>query len=382
MFTLVYNKEQIPNNETKSIFLAGPTSRSLNMTEWRTQALEILKKLGYDGTVYIPQERSGNFDPSTLEKQIDWEYKCMCACDAIIFWIPREMREDFEMIGLTTNVEFGRFLNSNKLFCGSPKDAKKMDYLKIISKNKFNWHESLEELIKSTVDYLGDGVYREGIECLIPMHIFKSKQFQDWYQSHKKNGNKLTDFHSEYEFVMPKMKKLFLTIFKPDVWIKGENRIKDNEFVVARSNMSYICAYHKNTNGQAEVLLCDEFRTPAVNEESRIYELIGGSSFNPSDDELEVACHEFEEETGVAISKDRFKKIDIKQSAGTLCSHQIALFAIELTDEEIDHFRNDHNVHGVEEDTERVHLHVMSLNNALKKVDWTNSGMILSAIYM
>lgn len=378
--TLVYSKEEIPQNETKSLFLAGPVPRNDNELSWKKEAIEILNGLGYDGIVYIPEERDGEkFDKSRLEEQVAWEYKCMSGCDAIVFWIPREMREDFEMIALTTNVEFGRFLNTNKLFCGAPPEAERMEYLKIISKDKYEWSDTLEDTLRKTVEYLGEGVHREGAECLIPKHLFESKQFQNWYISQKANGNELKGFHSEYEFVMPKAKQLFLNIFKPDVYIRKENRIKDNEFVVARTDMSYICGYYKDAD-VTKVLLCEEFRTPANNEDSMIFELVGGSSLKPTDDELQVATSEFEEETGMALDKNRFRKVETKQSAGTLCSHRISLFAVELTKEEIEKFEKDNSAHGVIEDTEVIHLHVLPLEEALKKVDWTNAGMIMTAI--
>jgi len=377
--TVVHSREDIPSTEMKSLFLAGPTPRKKHNLEWRSEAIKILKELGYNGIVYTPTERKGEFDRNVLKEQCAWEYKTMMACDAIVFWIPRQKRQDFEMIALTTNVEFGRFFESNKMFCGAPNDAKSIEYLKIISENRYEWTNTLRDTLKRAVDYLGEGVYREGAECLVPKHIFESAQFQNWYKSHKQNGNQLTDFKTLFEFIAPYSKKMFMTIFKPDVFIEKENRTKNNEFVVARTDVSYICAYHK-TKKETKILLCEEFRSPVVNDDSMVYELVGGSSDNPNDDELQVAANEFEEETGVKLKKSRFKKVDIKQSAATLCSHRITLYSVELTDEEIKHFEEDKDIHGVTEATEQIHLHVMTLEDALKKVDWTNAGMIFAAM--
>jgi 8-oxo-dGTP pyrophosphatase MutT (NUDIX family) len=143
--------------------------------------------------------------------------------------------------------------------------------------------------------------------------------------------------------------------------------------------MSYICAYHK-TKEKTQVLLCEEFRSPVVNKDSKIYELVGGSSDDLSEDELQTAANEFEEEAGLKLKKSRFRKVDIKQSSATLCSHRITLYAVELTDEEMKHFKNDNDIHGVVEETEQIHLHMMDLNKALKMVDWTNAGMIMAAV--
>lgn len=370
-------RQPLPKEETKSLFLAGPSPRAKLDLSWRKEAIEILEKLGYDGIVYNPEyyEDEGTFN---REAQTKWEYECMCACDAIVFWIPRELRPDFEMLGLTTNIEFGRFLNSNKLICGCPNNAFNMKYMKIISDKKYKWNNTLEDTLKAAMKYLGEGAYRKDIEVKIPLHIFNSKQFQNWYKPQLKVGNYLTDFYMEYEFSIPQMKQPFLEIFHPSVYIAREKRVKYNEFVVARTDMSYILAYHKNKNNKViEIILCEEYRTPIRTDDEFVFELPGGSSFNPKDDPLEVASKELEEETGLKIDKSRFKELDMKQSASTLASHKIALFSVELTNEEINLVRSDTNVHGVAEDTERIHLHVMNLLDAIKKVDWTNAGMIL-----
>ena len=381
--TVVYSREDMPKDETKSMFLAGPVPRKEYELSWKNEALEILDSMGYNGVVYIPENRNpeqkeGNFD---LQAQLDWEYTCMCACDAIVFWIPREMRSDFEMIGLTTNVEFGRFLNSNKLFCGCPDEAPRMEYLKLISRDKYEWHNTLEDTLKSVVQYLGRGMYREDEEIKIPLHIYKSKQFQNWYKQQLNVGNYLTGFNMEYEFVMPKAKQMFLEIFHPSVYIAKEDRVKDNEFVVARTDMSYILAYYKKEDiMDSEIVLCEEFRSPINNNEEMVFELPGGSSLNPNDDVLSTASKELEEETGLKLDKNRFEQVALKQSAATLCSHKIALFRVELTEEEINSLKKDNSIHGVLEDTEQIHLHVMKVSEALDMVDWTNTGMILNGI--
>ena len=381
--TVVYSQEPFPKDEMKSIFLAGPVPRKEYELSWKNEALEILDSMGYNGVVYIPEnknpeQKEGNFD---LQAQFDWKYTCMCACDAIVFWIPREMRSDFEMIGLTTNVEFGRFLNSNKLFCGCPDEAPRMEYLKLISKDKYGWHNTLKDTLKDAVEYLGQGIYREDTEVKIPMHIYKTKQFQNWYKQQLNVGNYLTDFNMEYEFVMPKAKQMFLEIFHPSVYIAKEDRVKDNEFVVARTDMSYILAYYKKEDiMDSEIVLCEEFRSPINNNEEMVFELPGGSSLNPNDDVLSTASKELEEETGLKLDKNRFEQVALKQSAATLCSHKIALFRVELTEEEINSLKKDNGIHGVIEDTEQIHLHVMKVSEALNMVDWTNTGMILNGI--
>ena len=51
-----------------------------------------------------------------------------------------------------------------------------------------------------------------------------------------------------------------------------------------------------------------------------------------------------------------------------------------LTDEEIQHFKNDTETHGVVEDTERIHIHVMTFREAMNVMDWTNVGLVYAAL--
>jgi hypothetical protein len=56
---VVYSREPFPNQVTKSIFLAGPTPRAAGVQSWRQEALVTLKALGYDGHVFVPEDRGG-----------------------------------------------------------------------------------------------------------------------------------------------------------------------------------------------------------------------------------------------------------------------------------------------------------------------------------
>lgn len=386
--TLVYAKEEIPENLISSIFLAGCTPREKLDLEWRNKAIEILDKLNYEGVVFLPidsNRESALFDFARYEEQIDWERKCCKLADKIVFWIPREFRPDFEMLGQTTNVEFGLYFNFNKLMIGSPDKAVANSYLKYLCKNEKDifWYNTLEELLRDTVKSL-NSVFRKGIECKIPEHIYSSSQFQNWYQSMKNNNNELVDFEELYSWYMPKAKKLFLSVFKPSVYIKEEDRIKSNEFVVARTDISHICAYYRPDNEilNSEIVLVKEFRIPVRNNKGYVYELPGGSSLKDNSSALETASQELEEEIGLLVEPDRFKFVDSRQSASTLCSHKINLYSVRLTKDEIDKIKKDsqNNVtHGIQEATELTYSLVVTYKDILEgkyPVDFTNLGMI------
>ena len=112
--TIIYAGEEFPSMVNKTIFLAGPTPRNNDVQSWRPEAIRILEKLGYDGTVFVPEPRDKNWKDD-YASQIEWERKCLDACDCILFWINRQLRSDFENIALTTNIEYGLYCKSGKV---------------------------------------------------------------------------------------------------------------------------------------------------------------------------------------------------------------------------------------------------------------------------
>jgi len=120
---LIYANEKTVSK--KSIFLAGPTPRSKKVESWRPNAVAVLSKFGYNGVVFIPEDRSGEWKHSYID-QVKWEDRALHLSSLILFWIPRCLDT---MPGFTTNVEFGRFLGSGKIILSFPKNAPKMKYL-------------------------------------------------------------------------------------------------------------------------------------------------------------------------------------------------------------------------------------------------------------
>jgi Nucleoside 2-deoxyribosyltransferase like len=119
------NRHAVSHN---SLFLAGPTPRDRNTPSWRPDALEILRRQGFGGVVYVPEPEAGPMGPRwpAYDAQCEWEQTMLDASSCIVFWIPREMAT---MPALTTNVEFGLYARSGKLSVGWPHNAAKNNYI-------------------------------------------------------------------------------------------------------------------------------------------------------------------------------------------------------------------------------------------------------------
>jgi len=146
---IVYPSERIPKNK-KSIFLAGTIS-SDRKNDWRQLVISKLEKAGYNGIVLNPDYTDIAEDQrNTYEDQILWEINAIKTSTATMFWIDRDLKT---RPGLTTNVEFGYWLNTDKIFYGRPDTSEKCFYLDYIYKLQgfSNPANNLDDLVNITL---------------------------------------------------------------------------------------------------------------------------------------------------------------------------------------------------------------------------------------
>ncbi len=119
-----YSDQEVIKGQ-KGIFLAGPTPRDKSVVSWRVDAINELIELGFDGIIYSPENSDGSPKADYVDQAL-WEREALTEASAIVFWIPREIEK---MPAFTTNVEFGYWINRNKIVYGRPNNARKIKYL-------------------------------------------------------------------------------------------------------------------------------------------------------------------------------------------------------------------------------------------------------------
>ena len=380
---IVYAGEEIPKNISYSIFLAGPTPREDYTESWRIRALELLSALGYKGTVFVPEARDGKSWPS-YDDNFEWELKACNVADVITFWIPRDVKK---LPAFTTNVEFGYWIKSGKVVIGLPKDAPSADknrYLDKLYQKELQEkpYDNLEDLLLNSMKKEKPSE-RKGAEVKVPLHIWNTKQFQSWYSQLKKAGNRLDDAEQKWVFKMPKKGLVFSYVLWVKVWIKEENRHKENEWIFSRSDISTV-VLHNGKGFDSEVVLVKEFRSPSRTKDGFILENAGGSSFGDKD-AVQTAIEEVKEETGLIVEPQNVKFISDRQVYGTLSTHISSCYSCKLTDKELNKakkFFKDKKTFGVIEDTEVTYVEVYTVDELLKKdVDWHTVGTIMESLY-
>jgi ADP-ribose pyrophosphatase YjhB (NUDIX family) len=356
---------------TKSIFLAGPSPRDGSTDwqgTWREEAVKLLEKLGFDGHVFIPLP----FNGMSYAEGVQWEEHLLEIADQILFWVPRSK----DLPAFTTNIEFGEWMKSGKVVLGYPEDAERMRYLEAkVNKYGSESYDNLEDTVKACVANLGEGAKRVDGEIHVPLHVWRSEYFKHWYQNHKKVGNKLVDGKLLWDFRVGPKQFLFSWVYKASIYVKAEDRIKDNEYVFTRSDIAVIVAYVKGESLlQTKILTIKEFRTPARTNDGFVHELPGGSSFKANEDPLVLASHELEEETGLKIDPTRFMFRCKNQLVSTLSSHVAHIFSVEITEDELKTVIGTES--GVAEDTEHTYVGVATYQEILHGIEQFDLSMI------
>jgi 8-oxo-dGTP pyrophosphatase MutT (NUDIX family) len=387
--TVVYALEPLPPCLSSTIFLAGPTPRDAHTPSWRPRALELLEQIGYQGTVMVPEDRSGQWRHS-YDDQVDWEARMRAAADIILFWVPRDMGMDdgataARMPALTTNVEFGLDLPTGKVLYGRPEGSHKNRYLDHLWKRATGEEPEtdLEALLRTAAWLLGSGHERHGTDAYTPLNVYLHQGMSAWKAAKEAAGHKLLDIRPILLHPVPPAGSTpWLCAAQVVLDVAGEDRIKANELVISRPDASAVAAFHDGPAG-LRVVMVHEFRAAATTADGCVLELPGGSSPRGGDPRR-AALEELEEEAGLSLTDtSRLLHVATRQAQATLLIHSVHLYALLLSDAEaatVEASVRDARVHGVGSG-ERITLRfpLVSDIDGLD-VDWGTLGMVRQAL--
>jgi 8-oxo-dGTP pyrophosphatase MutT (NUDIX family) len=388
-FTLVMTTEAFPAGFDSAIFLAGPSPRDEATPSWRPQARALLAAAGYQGLVLDPEDRggwSGDYDD-----RVDWEAEALSLADVILFWVARDLDS---MPAFTTNVEFGVHLTSGKVVAGAPPEAPKNRYLAhLAASHDVEWHTSLDVCVTRAVEVAERfSSPRTGPERFVPATVWSQPSFQGWLADLRAAGHTLDGFEHLFTFPSRLGHEPFLWSARPSISVHGEGRVKSNEVVVARPDVSAVCAHGPlRPDGSADVVLVGEFRSAGRQPGGLVVELPGGSMpADPTGSPLEespatTASVELFEETGVRVDASRLTPVSTRQLASTLVSYRCHLFEVELTPGELGSLRGRVEPFGeLVDDGEVTWVQVVDSRDLLSGVfqagDFSTVGMVAAAL--
>lgn len=240
-----YSDQEVIKSE-KSIFLAGPTPRKKDIISWRKTAVKILRELGFDGVVYVP-ERENDQEDFDFVSQVEWETDALKAAGVIVFWIPRELPD---MPAFTTNVEFGEWYKFNKTIYGRPDYSEKNRYLdkKYFMETKRLPFSDLTKMLKFSVDKL-NGIQELDLRNCNELGIVKFVM-NTYIESYYLVGE--TDFTPEsYNYDSDMVESTYGKYLFP---IKKKDKLKEFD----RTMLSIVLYYYLKHDCYSSFILCQD----------------------------------------------------------------------------------------------------------------------------
>ena len=239
----------------------------------------------------------------------------------------------------------------------------------------------------AAIEEIGRGAHRVDGERDVPLSIWRTASFQRWYTAQRQAGNRLLSARPVWTF-RPGHGAVFFWALHVRLQVTAEDRVKDNEVVISRPDISAVALYRPGpTRDETTIVLVREFRSPASTPDGDVHELPGGSAFGHaaagSPTPLAQARDEVEEETGLAIEASRFRRHGSRQVAATVSAHHAHLFSAEITDEELARLRaGQDGPYGLHADGERTWVEIATYGEirAGDLVDWATLGMLAAVL--
>lgn len=374
--------QQPPASWDACIFIGGPApGASSSGSPWLPEVIALLReRWAGDGrlVVLLPEPSSGARDDDD-DELMDWYGHAVDVADVAMFWWP----EDADPRLMFTTL--AAWNDSQRVVHGTPPHLPQSRYLlKYANRHAMSTATTLAGMVSAVLDKIGSGARRAAGEREVPLPVWQTDSFQRWYAAQTSAGNTLLGARQVWTFSAGQDKRFLLYwALHVRVYVRGEDRVKTNEVVISRPDISVLALYQRGaTIDDTAIVLVREFRSPASTPDGLVHELPGGSGTAEAG-ALDQAVRETEEETGLAIDVRRIRAHGSRQLAATVSAHHAHLFAAEITGDELAWLRATQSTpHGVADDTEQTWTEITTFGEIRENrlVDWATLGMIAEVV--
>jgi ADP-ribose pyrophosphatase YjhB (NUDIX family) len=370
--------QQPPQAWAASMFIGGSARNSAG-TPWRSELIALLRERwnGRGHLVVFAPERDLAGD--RLAPELAGWYQCAHeVADVVMFWWPDDGDHDAMFATLMA------WPDGERAVYGVPQDVPHAgDLLRYADRRAIAAAATLDGMVTAALGKIGPGAQRTGGEREVPLPVWRTESFQRWYSAQTSAGNTLAGARQVWTFSsQADPQSLIYWALHVRIYVAAEDRIKSNEVVLSRPDISVVALYQRNAKlHDSIVVLIREFRSTASTADGFVHELPGGSGA-PEADAHRQAAEEVKEETGFAIDVRRLRAHGSRQLAATVSAHHAHLFTAEITDDELARLRAAQSgPHGAG-DTERTWTEITTFGEIRRKrlVDWATLGMIAETL--
>src|SRR5712691_4734743 len=377
----VYPGQQPPEYWDACVFIGGSApGPSASAGPWQPEVIALLReRWASDGRLVVfVSEQAGGARYDVAGPLIDWYDRALDVADVVMFWWP----DDADRLVLYTSL--AGWNDSQRVVHGTPSHTPQSRYLlQYADRHAMSAATTLAGTVRAVLDKIGAGARRSAGEREVPLPVWRSDSFQRWHAAQTSAGNTLLGARQVWTFSTgPRNRFLLYWALHVRVHVLAENRVKSNEVVISRPDISVLALYLRGaTIDDTIIVLVREFRSPASTPDGLVHELPGGSG-SAAADALDQAVSEAEEETGLAIDVQRIRVLGDRQLAATMSAHHAYLFAAELTGHELARLRATRSTPHGNGGTEQTWTEVTTFGEIRRNrlVDWATLGMIAEVL--
>lgn len=378
----VYGNHEPPEAWDASIFIGGPVSDPDSSTaSWQGEVVASIRaRWTGDGrlVLFVPEPDSSRDDG--VGALTSWYDRAFDFADVVMFWWPTNNQDPNLM-----SASLVGWKDSQRVVHGTPSHGPQSAHLlEFAEHHAISTASTFAGMATAALDKIGSGARRTTGEREVPLPVWRTESFQRWYSAQTSAGNTLLGARQVWTFSAGSHKRFLLYwALRVSVYVQAERRVKSNEVVISRPDISVMALYQPGASvDDTAIVLVREFRSAASTADGLVHELPSGSASTQTN-ALDQAARETAEETGLSIDVRRIQAHGSRQLAATMSAHHAHLFTAEITGEELAQLRATRSTpHGVRNDTEQTWTEITTFGKlrADRLVDWATLGMIAEAV--
>jgi 8-oxo-dGTP pyrophosphatase MutT (NUDIX family) len=381
VMSLIRPGDNLPESWDRSLLLHWNCGMHEDWVSWRDVVLDHLERLRYRGVVFLAEPAMLYSGGGQHLRQLEWLERVCRMSDVILSSWSADAHSPESLHWLLSS----ELLNLQKMVLQlDERTANLMEGLDIRSLRRIHLVHSERSAVIEVLRLLKNGAHRSGPERAIPLDIWRTAEFRNWYASQQAAGNRLKNADAVWAFRPGPgyVEPLWYWALHVGVHINRENRTKVNEPVIGRPDIAATVLHSPALSVEdVEVVLVREYRAPSTGADGYVWELPSGSG-TMGEDIIDVAIQECREEVGIDLEPSRLRYHGKRQLLATMSCHEAHLFSAVLSSTELNWIQGNRGIARGVPPIERTFIELLTVREILARslLDWSMLGMLHLAL--